>query len=137
MNYLIKKILEEVNIIAIYGASSNQYKDSYKVMQFLQNKGYKVLPINPYTNNEFILGEKVFKRFEDIEMNIDLLDVFRPSSEALDIVTQAIQKNIKTIWLQLNIFCRDFEKYFDKRVLNLIQNKCIKIEYEKIFNNRI
>jgi hypothetical protein len=135
VNYLIKKILEEVNIIAIYGASSNQNKDSYKVMQFLQNKGYKVLPINPYTNNEFILGEKVFKRFEDIEMNIDILDVFRPSSEVLDIVIQAIQKNIKTIWLQLNIFCRDFEKYFDKRVFNLIQNKCIKIEYEKIFNN--
>ena len=104
-------------------------------MKFLQNKGYKVLPINPYTNNEFILGERVFKRFEDIEMNIDILDVFRPSSEVLDIVTQAIQKNIKTIWLQLNIFCRDFEKYFDKRVFNLIQNKCIKIEYEKIFNN--
>jgi len=135
VNYLIKKILEDAKIIAIYGASSNQNKDSYKVMKFLQNKGYKVLPINPYTNNEFILGEKVFKRFEDIEMNIDLLDVFRPSSEALDIVTQAIQKNIKTIWLQLNIFCRDFEKYFDKRVFNLIQNKCIKIEYEKIFNN--
>ena len=135
MNYLIKKILEEVNIIAIYGASSNQNKNSYKVLKFLQNKGYKVLPINPYTNNEFILGERVFKRFEDIEMNIDILDVFRPSSEVLDIVTQAIQKNIKTIWLQLNIFCRDFEKYFDKRVLNLIQNKCIKIEYEKIFNN--
>ena len=137
MNYLIKKILEDAKIIAIYGASSNQNKDSYKILKFLQNKGYKVLPINPYTNNEFILGEKVFKRFEDIEMNIDLLDVFRPSSEALDIVTQAIQKNIKTIWLQLNIFCRDFEKYFDKRVFNLIQNKCIKIEYEKIFNNRI
>jgi len=135
VNYLIKKILEEVNIIAIYGASSNQNKDSYKILKFLQNKGYKVLPINPYTNNEFILGERVFKRFEDIEMNIDILDVFRPSSEVLDIVIQAIQKNIKTIWLQLNIFCHDFEKYFDKRVLNLIQNKCTKIEYEKIFNN--
>jgi len=59
VNYLIKKILEEVNIIAIYGASSNQNKDSYKVMQFLQNKGYKVLPINPYTNDEFILRKKV------------------------------------------------------------------------------
>ena len=67
MNYLIKKILEEAKIIAIYGASSNQNKNSYKVLKFLQNKGYKVLPINPYTNNEFILGERVFKRFEDIE----------------------------------------------------------------------
>lgn len=103
----------------------------------MQSKGYKILPINPYIKEEFILEEKVFKNLEDIKINIDMLDVFRPSTEVLDIIKQAIHKNIKTIWLQLDIFCQDTEKILDKICFNLIQNKCTKIEYEKIFNSEI
>jgi hypothetical protein len=135
LNYLIKKIFDEATTIAIYGASSNQHKDSYKVMKFLQKQGYKVLPINPYIKDEFILDEKVFANLKDIKINIDILNVFRPSSEVAHIIKQAIHKNIRTIWLQLDIFCYDCEKIFNKRNLNLIQNKCTKIEHERIFNN--
>jgi len=93
------------------------------------------LPINPYSRDEFILDERVFKRLEDIKINIDIFNVFRSSSEVYSIIKHAVYKNIKTMWLQLDIFWQDSEKILDKMRINLIQDKCIKTEHSKLLNN--
>ena len=135
MNDSIKNTLKQSSTIAIYGASTNKDKDSFKVMKFLQGKGFIVLPINPYAINDFILGEKVFKSLQEIDKDIDILNIFRPSSEVLDITKQAINKNIKTIWLQLDIICKNSQNLLEKKEISFYQNKCIKIEYIKLFND--
>jgi len=82
------------------------------------------------------LGEKVHNNLENIEIEIDILNVFRSSSEVLDITRQAIKKKIKTIWLQLDIFCPASKEVCSNININLIQNKCTKIEHEKLLNKK-
>ena len=133
MQNSIKSILLNAKNIAIVGASSNPNKDSFKVMKFFQEKGYKVIPINSKTINSTILGEKIYKKIENENFNIDILNIFRPSSEILSIVNHISNINVKTVWLQLEIFCSESEKILGHLGTNFVQNKCTKIEYENIF----
>lgn len=137
MQHLIKSILLEAKIIVIIGASSNPKKDSYIVMKYLQERGIKTIPVNSKTTNKLILGEKVYKDIKDIDkdMDIDIVNIFRPSSEILELVNKIISKKVKTIWLQLEIFCYDCKDKLNYLNVNFIQNKCTKIEFEKI--NRV
>ena len=135
MDDFIKSILLSAKNIVIIGASTNSEKDSFKVMLFLKNKSFKVFPVNPKRLNEKVLGEKIYHDIKEIENDIDIIVVFRPSSEIYNLVNKFINKKAKTIWLQLGIFCTRSEKKLDKLGINFIQNKCIKIEYEKLFNN--
>ena len=135
----IKKILKDAKNIAIYGASANKEKDSYKVMQYLQSQGYETIPINCFTDQECILGEKVFKKLEDVNINLDILNIFRPSFEILEISKKIIdkkitKKKIQTMWLQLDIYCLKSEKIMRQDNSNFIQNKCTKKEHSKLFN---
>ena len=131
---LIKSILKNANTIAILGASTNKDKDSFKVMQYLQDQGYKIIPINLHANQKNILGEKVYKKIEDVELDIDILNIFRPTSEVLAITKQAINKKVKTVWLQLDIFSPDSEKILYKAGINFVQNRCTKIEVNNLLN---
>ena len=136
MDDFIKSILFNTKNIVIIGASSNPKKDSFIVMKHLQEKGFKIIPINPSTSKTKILGEKVYKDIYEIDNNIeiDIVDIFRPSAEIFNLINKILKKNIKTIWLQLRIFSFEYEKKLQQLEINFIQNKCIKIEYENILN---
>ena len=110
MNNSIKSILLNAKNIAIIGASSNPNKDSFIVMKYLQEKNYKVIPINSKKSNRIILGEKVYKNINEVSFDIDIVDIFRPSSEIFDLVNNIVNKKVKTVWLQLEIFCSESEK---------------------------
>ena len=79
----LKKILEESNTIAIVGASSKEDRDSYKVMKYLLQKGYKVFPVNPYESGKNILGQKCYEDLESIKQSVDIVDVFRAHEAVL------------------------------------------------------
>ena len=132
MDNSIKSILLNAKNIANIGASSNPNKDSFIVMKYLQEKNYKVIPINSKKSNRIILGEKVYKTINEVSFDIDIVDIFRPSSEIFDLVNNIVNKKVKTIWLQLEIFCSESEKKLKQLGINFIQNKCTKIEYEKL-----
>ena len=136
MRSLTEKILKNAKIIAIYGASTNKEKDSYMVMQYLQNQGYKTIPINFFTEQTYVLGEKIYKNLEDVKINLDILNIFRPSNEILEIAKKSVNVNIKTFWLQLDIFCSESEKILRDRGIIYIDNKCTKIEHLKFINNQ-
>ena len=127
----IEIILETSKTIAIVGASKNEKKDSYKVMKYLQDKGYKIFPINPYYSCKIILGETVYDKIEDIQKDIDIVNVFRPSDEVITIAKQAVKKKAKTLWLQLNVFSPESKLIVEFEGINFIENKCTKIEHEK------
>ena len=99
----IKNILVKYKHIALIGASRNLNKTSSIVMKYLQNFGYKVYPVNPSIKGEEILGEKVFGKISEINGPVDIIDVFRPSNEVIEIAKEAIKINAKVLWLQLNI----------------------------------
>jgi predicted CoA-binding protein len=139
---LIYSVLNRSKIIVIIGLSRDQEKDSYRVAKYLQNKGYRIIPVNPFA--ETILEEICYKNLLEIPNNIrnsiNIIDIFRPSNEALKIVDQAItlkskDRNPITIWFQLGIINEEaFEKSI-KAGFNLVINRCIMIEHKRFFEN--
>tara|TARA_B100001123_G_C15342064_1_gene1035427 strand:- start:6278 stop:6691 length:414 start_codon:yes stop_codon:yes gene_type:complete len=130
----IIKILSISKTIALVGASANEKKPSFVVMSYLQSYGYKVLPINPFHSGKKILGEYVLSKLNDIEEKIDLVDVFRPSEEAPDIAKQSVDIGANALWLQLGISNQKARNIAKSADINFIQNKCIKIEHQRLFN---
>ena len=94
----IKKILSDCKTIAVVGLSSDPYRPSYGVASYMRGRGYKVIPVNP--NETEVLGEKAYAKLSDVPDKIDLVDVFRRSSEAGAAVDEAIDLGVKAVWLQ-------------------------------------
>ena len=131
----IKEIFSKYKTIAMVGVSKDQTKPSTIVMKYMQKYGFKVIPVNPSAIGEEILGEEVFKKIEDIKIPIDIVDVFRPSSEALMFAESAIKIRAKVLWLQLGIRSEDAKLLVEANNIKYIENRCTKMEYQKIFLN--
>ena len=138
----IKKILENAKTIAMIGISSEKKKEDPKkikrkpanvVMKYMQDFGYKVIPINPFAEGEIINGEKVVSGLDKVTEKIDIVDVFRPSKEAPDIAEQAVKIGTKVLWLQYGIHHKNAEETANKQNIKYVSNRCIKQEYQKIF----
>jgi len=123
-------ILKNVSSIAIVGISSKKERDSYKVMKFLIEKGYKVFPVNPNEQGKHILGRKCFKNLSDIDDEVDMVDVFRKDEFVYDVTKEAIKINAKVLWTQLDIYCEDSFKLAQDAGLKVVMDKCPKIELE-------
>jgi len=123
-------ILRNVNSIAIVGISSKEERDSYKVMKFLIERGYKVFPVNPNEEGKYILGRKCYKNLTDIDDEVDMVDVFRKKEFVYDVAKEAIEINAKVLWTQLDIFCEDSGNLAEDAGLTVVMNKCPKIELE-------
>ena len=130
----IKEILKKYKNIALVGASKDLTKTSSIVMKYLQDNGFNVYPVNPSMRGESILGEKVFGNIKEIDGPVEIVDVFRPSNEVVEIAKDAIKVNAKVLWLQLNISNKEAKKIVETNDIIYIENKCTKIEYEKYFN---
>ena len=130
----IKDILSNCKNIALVGASKDLNKTSTIVMKHLQNYGYKVYPVNPTITGQLILGERVYGKVSEIDGPVDIVDVFRPSDEAIEIVNDAIKINAKVLWLQLNIKNSQAKKIAEANSIIYVEDKCTKIEFEKHFN---
>ena len=129
-----KEILRKYKKIALVGASKDLTKTSSIVMKYLQKYGFKVYPVNPSMKGEEILGEKVFGSVSEIDSTVEIIDVFRPSSEAIEIAKEAVKINAKVLWLQLDIKNEEAKKIAEANNILYIDNKCTKIEFEKHFN---
>ena len=120
----LKKLLKETNNIAIVGASSNPQRDSFKVMKFLMDSGYKVFPVNPKEKN--ILGRKCHANLKEIEEKIDMVDIFRAKEFIYDITTEAIEIKANIIWTQEGIVDENAASLGIKSGLKVVMNKCPK-----------
>ena len=129
----IKQILSKYKNIAMIGVSNDQNKASTIVMKYMQKYGFKVFPVNPKAKGQTILGEKVFEKITDIKEAVEIVDVFRPSVETVDIAKDTISIGAKVLWLQLDIKNQQAKKIVESNDIVYIENKCTKIEYEKYF----
>ena len=102
-------------------------------MKYMQDFGYKVIPVNPFAEGEIINGEKVVSSLEKISEPIDIVDVFRPSKETPGFAKEAINIGSKVLWLQYGIQNEDAKKIAEDAEVQYIENKCIKQEYQRLF----
>ena len=128
-----KEILSKYKDIALVGASKDLNKTSSIVMRYLQNFGFKIYPVNPSMKGEKILGENVFEKISDISSKIDIINVFRPSTEAVEIAKEAVSVKAKVLWLQLDIKNDEAKKIVEANDIIYIENKCTKIEFERFY----
>jgi len=142
MSDFIKDILTNSKTIAMIGVSSLKKKEDPKmikrkpstiVMKYMQDFGYKVIPVNPSAVGEVIHGETVVANIEDISIPIDIVDVFRPSKEIPAIANQAVKIGTKVLWLQYGIQNEEAEQIVSKANILYVANRCIKQEYQKLF----
>ena len=129
----IKDILSKYKSIAMVGVSKDPKKTSTIVMKYMQDYGFKVYPVNPSAKGEKILGEEVYAKVTDINKNVDIVDVFRPSSEAYGIAEDAVKIGAKVLWLQLGIRDQNAKKLVEENKMEYVENKCTKMEYQKYF----
>ena len=133
MNDKIKEILSKYKTIAMVGVSKDQTKASTIVMKYMQKYGFKVIPVNPSVKGEKILGEEVYEKLVDIKTSVDIVDVFRPSVEALTLAEETVKIGAKVLWLQLGIKNVEAKKMVEAKNIEYIDNRCTKMEYQKIF----
>ena len=129
----IKEILSKYKKIAMIGVSNDPTKASTIVMKYMQKYGYKVFPVNPKAKGQKILGEEVFEKITDIKDQVDIVDVFRPSKEALNIAKDTVNIGAKVLWLQLGIRNEEARSLVESKNIQYIDNKCTKMEYQKHF----
>ncbi|MDB2353809.1 CoA-binding protein [Candidatus Pelagibacter bacterium] len=135
MDDKIKEILSNYKTIAMVGVSKDEKKPSTIVMKYMQKYGFKVIPVNPRAKGEKILGEQVYAKLEDIKIPIEIVNVFRPSKEAINFARDAVKIDAKVLWLQLGIRCKEAKALVEDNQIQYIENRCTKMEYQKIFLN--
>ena len=129
----IKEVLSKYKSIAMVGVSNDPTKASTIVMKYMQKYGFKVYPVNPRAEGQKILGEEVFAKISDINDQVDIVDVFRPSKEVYAIAEDTVKIGAKVLWLQLGIRDEKAKELMEKNDITYIENKCTKMEYQKYF----
>ena len=129
----IKEILEEVKTIAVVGASANQDRDSYKVMEALIQHGYQIFPINPYEEGNLILGQNCYANLSSVSKKIDMVDVFRAADAVMGVTKEAIAIEASVLWTQLDIINKEAAEAAKQAGLKVVMDRCPKIELAKLY----
>ena len=138
---IIQKSLTSAKTIAMIGVSSVKKENSSNivrrpsiiVMNYLQEFGYKVIPVNPFSVGKKINEEVVVEKLDDIDEPIDIIFVFRPSNDTPPIAEQAIKIGTKVLWLQYGIENQKAKEIVESKNIFYVANKCIKQEYQRLF----
>ncbi|MCP4933125.1 MAG: CoA-binding protein [bacterium] len=128
----IMQLLSDTKTIALIGISPKTARPSYQVMAYLQQAGYKVLPINPGQEGKQILGEKVYAKLSDIDMHIDIVDIFLRTEFVGEIVDEAIKVKASAVWMQLGIDNEKAAAMARNAGLEVVVDRCTKIEHTRL-----
>ena len=128
----IAEILQNIRTVAMVGASDRPDRPSNGVMKFLQDHGYRVIPVNPTITGEHIHGEYVWRELGQIGEPIDLVDIFRRSSEVGPVVDQAIAIGAKAVWMQLGVIDEEAAARAEAAGLKVVMDRCPKIEIMRL-----
>ncbi len=128
----LRNILSSVRTIALVGASSNWNRPSYFVMKYLQGKGYRVIPVNPGTAGQDLLGERVYASLRDIPDGVDMVDIFRASESVGPIVDDAIAIAARVVWMQLGVRNDEAGAKAEAAGIDVVMNRCPKIEFGRL-----
>ncbi len=127
----LRRVLKDNHAIAIVGLSADWYRPSYFAAKYMQEHGFRIIPVNPkYTE---ILGEKCYPDLKSIPEKVDMVDVFRKSADCAPIAKEAVAIGAKVLWLQLGVENDEAKAIAESGGLEFVQNRCVKIEYARLF----
>nr|BAM94805.1 CoA-binding domain protein [Streptococcus suis] len=125
--------LKEAKNIAVVGLSNREETVAYRVSRIIQDAGYRIIPVNPRSAGETILGETVYASLKDIPLSIDIVNVFRRSEFLPDVAREFIETDAKIFWAQLGLESQEAEEILRQAGRDqIVMNRCIKIEYQKM-----
>jgi hypothetical protein len=132
---LLRRILREVKSFACVGVSPNPVRPSHYVARYLKLKGYRVVPVNPVHAGKELFGGKVLGDLSEIEGGVDVIDIFRRPDAVPEIVDAALamEPRPKVIWMQIGVTHAEAAAKAEAEGLTVIQNRCPKIEYQRLF----
>ena len=128
----IKEILETYNTIAVVGLSSQTWRPSYSVSRYMQNAGYRIIPVNPRESE--VLGEKAYPSLDDVPESFDIVDIFRRPEHVPAIVEAAIRRNARVIWMQLGVAHPAAAARARAAGLEVVMERCILQEHVTYFS---
>jgi predicted CoA-binding protein len=131
-DWQIRRILRDTNVIAMVGASTNWNRPSYFAMKYLQVKGFRIIPVNPRSAGEELLGETVYASLKDIPDPVEMVDIFQRSDRVPPIVDEAIEIGAKIVWMQLTVRNDEAAKKAEDAGLTVIMDRCPKIEFGRL-----
>lgn len=123
-------ILEEAETIAVVGCSRDEGKAAHRVPKYLQDRGYRVIPVNPFADE--VLGEECYDSIADVAEEIDVIDIFRPSDEVYDIVQNALETDAGVIWMQDGIENSEARKLAEESGLKVVQDRCMMRDHRRL-----
>ncbi|HFH9929598.1 TPA: CoA-binding protein [Streptococcus suis] len=125
--------LKEAKTIAVVGLSNREETAAYRVSRIMQDAGYRIIPVNPRSAGETILGETVYASLKDIPLSIDIVNVFRRSEFLPDLAREFVETDAKIFWAQLGLESQEAEEILRQAGRDkIVMNRCIKIEYQKM-----
>lgn len=127
----LRRILRDNRTIAVVGLSANWYRPSYFAAKYLQEHGYRVIPVNPAYDS--VLGEKCYKSLADIPEKVDIVDCFRRSEEIPALAGEAIAIGAKVLWMQLGVRSEEARRRAEAAGLEVVEDRCMKIEHGRLF----
>ncbi|MCP4595166.1 CoA-binding protein [Neptuniibacter sp.] len=125
-------LLGRVKTVALVGASNKPHRASYRVMQYLLDCGYDVIPVNPRLQGQELLGQQVLASLEEINQPIDMVDIFRNSDDAAGVVDQAIAAEAGAVWMQLGVINIEAAKRAENAGLTVVMDRCPKIDIPQL-----
>lgn len=128
----LMRILNETKVIAVIGCSRDSEKAANQVPKYLKNNGYRIIPINPFADE--ILGERVYKSLSEIDHPVDLVLVFRPSHEVVELIEEAVTLKPKVVWMQLGIRNEKAAEIARKNGIDVVMDKCMMIEHKRLIS---
>ena len=130
----IKAILEGAGAIAVVGLTANPDRPAYEVSEAMLHRGYRIIPVNP--KGEDVLGQQGYKSLKDIPEPIDIVNVFRRAEHTPEVAAEAAEVGAKTLWLQLGIASEESARIATEAGMNVIMDRCIKVEDAILRPNR-
>ena len=127
----IRRILSTCRVLAVVGLSAQWHRPSYFAAKYMQEHGYRVIPVNPMY--DAILGEKCYKSLADIPERVDIVDCFRKSAEIPAIAAEAVAMQARVLWMQLGVENPAARRIAESAGLEVIENRCVKIEHGRFF----
>ena len=127
----LRRVLQRCRTIAVVGLSAEWHRPSYFAAKYMQQHGYRVIPVNP--RYEQILGERCFARLEDIDTPVDMVDVFRKPADVLPIARSAVAIGARCLWQQLGVMNLEADALVRAAGLDSVMDRCVKIEHARLF----
>ena len=133
----VRRILRGNHTIAVVGLSAQWHRPSYFAAKYMQDHGYRVIPVNPQITGEHVLGEFVWRELAQIGIPIDIVDIFRRPEAAAEAVEQAIFVRAKAVWMQIGVINEEAAATAEAAGLKLVMDRCPKIEIPRLGVPRI